>query len=84
MLYGLGRMGYRGAMAMPWLSWVAPIAMLVFWVLVVVAIAFLIRFLVRGSRSATRADSAVEILKARYARGEISKAEFDEKRRDLQ
>ncbi len=32
----------------------------------------------------TREDDAVEILKRRYARGEISKEEYEERRRDLE
>ncbi len=84
MWYGFGRLGYRGGLLAPWLGWVGPIAMMVFWVLVVVALALFIRYLVRGNRSAAREGSALEILKARCARGEISKEEFEEKRRDLQ
>ena len=84
MWYGFGRLGYRGGLFLPWLSWVGPIAMVVFWVLIVVAIVFFIRYLVRGPRSAAHDGSAMEILKARYARGEISKEEFEGKRRDLQ
>jgi putative membrane protein len=83
MWYGLGRMGYGAGRLAPWLSWVGPIAMLVFWALIVTAIAFFIRYLVRSSRSAAREGSAIEILKARYARGEINKQQFDEMRRDL-
>ncbi|MBI2171195.1 MAG: SHOCT domain-containing protein [Chloroflexi bacterium] len=32
---------------------------------------------------ASREDSALEILKRRYARGDISKEEYEEKKRDL-
>ena len=79
--YGLGRFGY-GHM-LPWMSWVGPIAILVFWALVVTAIVFLIRYLARQSRSSANDSSALAILKERYARGEISREEFEQMRRDI-
>jgi putative membrane protein len=69
-------------------GWFGSILMVAFWVAVIVGIIFLIRWLVlstRGGVSASRSeDSALEILKRRYARGEINKEEFEEKRKDLQ
>ena len=37
----------------------------------------------RNEKRGTRFDSALEILRQRYARGEINKEEFDSKKRDL-
>ena len=79
--YGLGRFGYGDML--PWMSWVGPIAMIVFWALVVTAIVFLIRYLARQSRSSANDSSALAILKERYARGEISREEFEQMRRDI-
>jgi putative membrane protein len=63
------------------------IIMLVFWIAVIVGIIFLVRWLLVSTggsgRSARSEDSALEILKRRYARGEIDKEEFEEKRRLL-
>jgi putative membrane protein len=63
------------------------IIMLVFWIAVIVGIIFLVRWLVvsmgSSGRSARSEDSALEILKRRYARGEINKEEFQEKKKDL-
>jgi putative membrane protein len=56
--------------------------MLVFWALVIVGLGLGIRWLASQGRVA-RADSAMEILRQRYARGEINKEEFDAKKRDL-
>jgi len=42
-----------------------------------------IRWLVSQGRETHRADAAVDILRQRYARGEINKEEFEAKRRDL-
>ena len=37
-----------------------------------------------GQGGAAREDSALDILEKRYARGEINKQEFEERKRDLQ
>ena len=56
--------------------------MCIFWAFVIVALVFGIRwFMAQGPR--TRSDSALEILRQRYARGEIEKDEFDAKRKAL-
>ena len=51
-------------------------------VLVIVASVLGIRWLM-GATGARRSDPAVAILRERYARGEISKEEFEAKMRDL-
>ena len=56
--------------------------MLLFWGLVIVGIVLGIRWLVSQGKE-SRSDSALEILRQRYARGEINKEEFDAKKRDL-
>jgi putative membrane protein len=64
--------------------------MFLFWAAIIVGIVFLIRWLVTagsgGQHAATgpSPESALDILKKRYARGEISKQEYEEMRRDLQ
>jgi putative membrane protein len=63
--------------------WVGPVFMLAFWVLVITGGVFLTRFLVKQGWRHGREDSALEILKRRYALGEINKEEYEEKRRDL-
>ena len=79
---GSGMMGNWG------MGWFGMIFMMIFWVLVIVALVFLIKWLIQttGSGKATEQTSsrAVEILKERYARGEIDKAEFESKKNDLQ
>jgi len=55
---------------------------LLFWGLVIAGIVLGIRWLVRQSQD-SRPDQALEILRQRYARGEIGKEEFEAKRKDL-
>jgi putative membrane protein len=80
MMYGLGRFG--GGHGWTWLSWLGPIAMIVFWALFVTAIVMLIVHLARQSRS-TQGGMALSILKERYARGEIPREEYELKRKDI-
>ena len=55
---------------------------LLFWALVIVAIVLGVRWLV-GQPKGSQRDSALEILRQRYARGEINREEFEQKKRDL-
>ncbi len=56
--------------------------MALFWVVLIVGVVLLVRWFL-GSSGFTRGESALEILKKRYARGEIDHQEFEEKKRDL-
>jgi putative membrane protein len=80
---GPGTMGGWG------MGWFGGIFMIIFWILIIVGLVFFIKWLVqstKGHSSADRTDTssrALDILKERYARGEINKQEFEEKKRDL-
>jgi putative membrane protein len=56
--------------------------MLVFWGLIIVGLVLGIRWLVNQGRE-SRSDTALDILRQRYARGEIDKEEFKARKRDL-
>ena len=56
--------------------------MFVFWGLVVVGIVLAVRW-IAGQGGRLQSDRALEILRERYARGEIDKNEFEARRRDL-
>ena len=73
-MFGWGMMGAFGGLGMGigMVVWIVGFALVVWW------LALLVR-----DRSVTVQDSALDILKRRYARGEISKAEFEQARRDL-
>ncbi|MDD5474650.1 MAG: SHOCT domain-containing protein [Candidatus Methanoperedens sp.] len=53
----------------------------IFWILILIGLILLIKYLWEGG--AKKEESALELLKKRYARGEISKEEFEEKKKDL-
>jgi putative membrane protein len=70
------------------MGWFGMLIMLLFWGLVIAGIIFFVRWLVQntGQRSASgnNANSqAIEILKERYARGEITHDEFESMKKDI-
>ena len=78
--------GDLGSMGWGW-GWgfLGAAHMLLWWVLIILGIAVLAKWLF-GARAQERLGSggnALEILKERYARGEIGKDEFEQKKRDL-
>ena len=76
---GPGMMGGWG------MGWFGGIFMMIFWVLVLVGLIFCIKWLIQAtsrSRSdACSSERALDILKERFARGEIDAVEFEEKKK---
>jgi putative membrane protein len=63
---------------MPMMMFVAGM----FWLLVLAAVVVGVWWLVRGGRPVPR-DPALDALRERYARGEITRGQFEQLRRDL-
>jgi len=61
------------------------VAMILFWVVIIVLAIAAVRWLLAAApgRPAAPGETAEDILKKRYARGEIQKEEFEAKLRDL-
>ena len=72
-MHPIWRWGWRmGMMAM----------MVLFWVIFLVGLVAAIRWLL-GKRTEAKTDPALQILRERYARGEINKEEFEIRKKDL-
>ena len=61
------------------------IFMFLFWGVIIIGGFFLVRYLIRQSQTAARTteNTALEILKQRYARGEINDEEFEKMKAKL-
>ena len=78
-------MMWNGFEGMGW-GWIGfgVVHMLLFWVLVILGIVALMRALSGGTRDGgERPAHAMEILKARYAKGEITREQFEQMKRDI-
>lgn len=75
-MYGLYSNGYYG---MSWFG--GSVMMIIFWVVLI----WLVVWIVREAKGTNvhHGSQAMNILKERYARGEISKEEFESKKKDL-
>ncbi|MFO8032049.1 MAG: SHOCT domain-containing protein [Desulfohalobiaceae bacterium] len=73
------------------MGWMGLIFNLAFWILLLIALVLLIKWLLQSTKPPERQshsgqDSpgrALEILKERYANGEIDREEFEQKKKDL-
>ncbi len=76
--WGMHPMGWM------WGAWGVGMMLMtvLFWGLIIAGVVLGIRWLARSGGD-SRADTALDILRQRYARGEINKEEFDAKKRDL-
>lgn len=70
-----------------WMAFFGPLFMILFWGLIIWGIVTLVRAaagkedrMIGGTK---KEDSALAVLRERYAKGEISKEEFEEKKKGL-
>ena len=69
------------------MGWFGGIFMILFWVIIIVGLVIFVRWLIqttgRKDLAANSSSNALEILKERYARGDIDKGQFESMKRDL-
>ena len=57
--------------------------MILFWTAVIIFVVWLVREISGRNNEKPNSNSALEILKERYAKGEINKEEFEAKKKDI-
>jgi len=81
MMYGFydGYGGLGGGSMMGWFG--GGIMMIVFWALLIALIVWIVREV--NGKSSRSGSQALDILKERYAKGEIDKKEFESMKKDI-
>ena len=65
-----------------WGMGLGPIYMVLFWAVIIAGVVALVRWQA-GAQPGPRDGTALEIVRERYARGEIDREEYEQKVRDL-
>lgn len=85
--HGRWAMGQHGMMGGRMMGGGMGVVMIIFWMVLIAAVVLLFSGAINGLRGTKQnredALNPLEILKQRYARGEIDKVEYEGKRRDL-
>lgn len=89
MMMGPGMMGWGwGGYGFGWWGIVMGIVMLLFWVLIIGGVVWLVVSLLRqggpGALGPRPRGGALDILRERYARGEITREQYEQMRRDIE
>ncbi|WP_372882156.1 SHOCT domain-containing protein [Psychromonas sp.] len=67
------------------MGWGGGIGMIVFWIIIIVVIVVLVKYMTTQSPGRIeRKETPIEIIKRRYANGEIDKEEYEQKKKDLE
>ena len=69
--YGIGGLG-------------GGVFMIIFWILIIIGVVALVKYVVGNAAKSETSKNALDILKERYAKGEMNRDEFEEKKKDLQ
>ncbi len=76
-------MWYWGQNMGVWWMLLGTVLMIVFWAVIIVLVVWGIRKVTHSGGSPSDRRSPLDILKERYARGEITKEQFEQMKKDL-
>ena len=82
--YRYGMMGNFGSNPMGVYGWgFGFVTMILFWELIIFGVVLLLKWILGKGKNQTQEKSTLDIIKERYAKGEINKKEFEEMKKDL-